>query len=88
MKTIEKRDEIHEGDLVELGGELYKAERRSNTLPCIAECEMKGIFGKPYCAGFCFRFTNGMRYVFKHTPVPAGDYTVVEIRRSIKDKIM
>lgn len=88
MKKIEKRDEIREGDLVELGGELFRAERRSINMPCIGECDMKGLMGRPYCAGFCFRFTNGMRYVFKRTDVPAGDYTVVEIRRSIKDKIM
>ena len=87
MKTIEKRDDLNDGDLVEYDLKLYKAERRNKTIPCLTECDMKGMPGRTYCTGFCFRFRNGGCYVFKEVKAPKGDYTVIEIKRGIKDKI-
>ena len=87
VKTIEKRDDLRDGDLVEFNDVLFKVERRCGVLTCLSECDMKGFPGRPYCTGFCFRFSNGGRYVFKRTDKPTEDYTVVEIRKGIKDKI-
>ena len=87
MKTIEKRDDLREGDLVEYDLKLYSAERRNQTVPCLTECDMRGFPGRPYCTGLCFRFCNGGRYVFKQVDEPKGDYAVVEMTRSLKDKV-
>lgn len=87
MKTIEKRDDLIDGDLVEFDGRLFMAKSYNIMLPCRAECDMNGATGRKYCSGFCFRFSNGYRYVFKEAPLPKGDYTIIETNNSVKNNL-
>lgn len=70
-------ERIEEGEITQLRGVYYKAQKRNFSKSCLKQCDAKDMWSNSkFCNGFCYRWENGQSVVFKLIDPPSDDCTI------------
>lgn len=70
-------ESIEVGEITQLRGVFYKAQKRNFSNPCLKQCDAKDMWSNSkFCNGFCYRWENGQSVVFKLIDPPSEDCTI------------